>query len=287
MDFLLNKQVTKYLCRVMEAVRWQKRPETHLHHSALISFCSSRRMSLWVSSIVFDNNWLRVLRTQTFLINRFLQSTWRFVFVSTKFFLIELHFTETVGMDWEYFEISPAREVRFIDYGNDEFEIVVVVSLLSVDGTASVLKCLLLHFFPGNWMVLPECHQHPNWGPWCLRDERSRFTSSDQIRAVENCWSDRWSNHALNRRENEPRTARYVVLCGDKFFISFYLRLFKRECWCVIPSYPVLWFSVAHVSTAECSSSRRSLISLIRGIRRSSQSSDLSFGENTHSIRDC
>ena len=39
-----------------------------------------------------------------------------------------------MGMDWEYFKISPTREVRFIDYGNDEFELVVLVSLISSFG---------------------------------------------------------------------------------------------------------------------------------------------------------
>lgn len=33
------------------------------------------------------------------------------------------------GKDWEYFEVSSAREARFIDYGNNEFEVVVLVSV--------------------------------------------------------------------------------------------------------------------------------------------------------------
>lgn len=36
-------------------------------------------------------------------------------------------------MDWEYFKIAPHREVHFIDYGKNEFELVNLVRLSSLD----------------------------------------------------------------------------------------------------------------------------------------------------------
>lgn len=31
------------------------------------------------------------------------------------------------GMEWEYFELLPHRDIRFIDYGANEFELVMLV----------------------------------------------------------------------------------------------------------------------------------------------------------------
>ena len=45
-------------------------------------------------------------------------------------FLMNSCHAEPLGMDWEYFEISPSREAHFIDYGDNEYELVILVSIL-------------------------------------------------------------------------------------------------------------------------------------------------------------
>ena len=38
--------------------------------------------------------------------------------------------SEPLGTDWEYFEISPARKFRLIEYGDDQYHLVLLVGIL-------------------------------------------------------------------------------------------------------------------------------------------------------------
>ena len=51
------------------------------------------------------------------------------IMIISETFVISTNITsEPPGMDWEYFSIPNIREVRYVDHGNNEYELVCLVS---------------------------------------------------------------------------------------------------------------------------------------------------------------
>lgn len=124
-------------------------------------------------------------------------NVWRYLttFLQAIYHLI-INRLDYLGVDWEYLKINPHLAAEFVPVGDGTFEMIVVVS-----PTHSLRLNTILTVFLVKTHVRTSKIEYKIQRPGCLCHKWSPCPTSPKPRALENCWSRRWSDYIIHWRK--------------------------------------------------------------------------------------